>query len=222
MVTRFQTYLLRAGLIAAASVLVAAMYLSPPAWALGTDPNQPAISIIKIEKGVDKPAATAATGTAAATGTGAGSGRRGNANAAALAARRKVSTKGEVPYIITVRNGSEFPAHNVVLEYHFYNRTADISNGLANYTIDDITSTEYLDIAADKSRDITTEPIPYEDTETTAAAGGGRTRNVGGSTMTITSLLGYHVELRYNDKLISQKEFPDNLQELLRLNTPKE
>lgn len=225
-----QSLIIRTSFAAAALALGAAVALSPAAFAILPDSSMPSLSISDVKKGVDKPAPDSSTSTAAGSGgrgfpgSAAGSGststgaRRGNA----ASARRTSSSKGEVPYIITVRNGSEIQANNVVVEYHFYNRTANISNGIADYTIDDITSTEYLDLAPGKSKDVMTQPIPHEDTESTAAASGGRTRTVGGSTMTITSLLGWHIEVRYNDKLVVKKEYPDNLQTLLKLNAPKE
>lgn len=215
---------LRFTLVLAGLALAAVGYGTIPASAAGADPSLPAVSILEVKKGEDKPAVPASTSKGSGTaGRGSGGNRNsGGSSGGARGAKVISATKGDLTYIITVRNNGRTAAKNVQVEYHFYNRTVVTDNGLSEApTITDISGTENVDIDPGKMKDIQTQSIPHENTQNQNAgtsSGGGRTRTVTSGTYSssVTSLLGWHIEVKYNDKIIQKRDEPDNLQDLLK------
>lgn len=219
----------RTALLAGGLALVAGCYFSLPALAAGIDPSLPSVTISGVKKGDDKVPASAAAGK----GTGTSKGTTGSRGAAANSsvpkgAKLLSATKGELTYIITVHNNSRVAVKNIQVEYHFYNKTTVTDNGILTDkpTVTDITSTENIDLDASKSKDIQTQPIPHENTQIQTAgqsSGNGRTRVTTSSTYgsTITQLIGWHIELSYNGKIIQKTDDPTNLQDLLKKLEPE-
>ncbi len=214
----------RATLMLSSLALAAMLSFALPAWAIGPDPYSPMVSIMDVKKGDDKVAPPAPAATGRGTGNNGKGGASGGNNNSSVPKGAKMlsSTKGDLTYIITLRNTGKIPARNVQVEYHFYNKTVVTDNGLSDPpTITDITSTENIDIDPGKMKDVQTQSIPHENTQSQmngATSGGGRQKVTTSSTYSssVTSVLGWHIEVRYNDKVLQARDQPDNLQDLLK------
>jgi len=126
--------------------------------------------------------------------------------------------KADVTYTITIHNNAKFSAKNLAVEYHFYNKTVMTTNGIATSTLDDITSVENVDIDSGKNAIITTRGIPYQDSQASNGSATGRGGKGARTSPSITQtyVLGWHVEIRFNGKIIAHDDYPDNLQDLLK------
>lgn len=227
------------------SGLTLAAALALPSYAASPDASIPSVSILNIKKNTEvvKAPPPAATGNSQGSQGKGGKNGQNNQNGKYGNAPKppqygSASTKSDLTYVISLRNNSKFPAKNVEVEYHFYNRTTVTTNGIGTSNIDDITSTENLDIDPTSNKDLITQPISHEDTmgagpdtsnSSSSSGGGGGGR--GGrnkltaspiSTSTITAVMGWHVEVRYNDKVIAHRDYPDNLQTLLKNYQPQQ
>ncbi len=150
------------------------------------------------------------------------------------------NSQADVTYLITVKNITKFPVKNLQVKYDFYNLTTDTtSDGISTHTIDDITSTENVDIDAGQTcKPIQTQTIRRADS---ASAGNsqssssnnsssqsfGRSRT-GGKGMTtarqstsITDLIGYHVETIFNGEVVGSLDSPIDLQDKLKQFAPR-
>ncbi len=218
----------RSAFVMSGLALVTAVVLVLPSYALAPDPNVPSVSILDVKKNTEKlqlpdPSATSGSGRNQGNNQGGKGGKGGQQAAKPLSS---ISTKSDLTYVITLRNNSKIPAKNVAVEYHFYNRTSNTTNGLSTYSIEDVTSTENLDVDPGSNKELVTQPISHEDSMSVAGGansgggGGGKGRSKSMSTpittMTNTSVMGWHVEVRYNDKIIAHRDYPDNLQSLLK------
>ncbi len=212
----------RSTLLAAGLVLASAAYFAQPAGAATPTPPTPTISVLDVKIGKEKTtAAGPTTGAGSGQGSGQNGGGRNKGGGFGGGNSSTVSNTGTVRYDITLRNTSKVPAKQVVVEYHFYNRTAVTTNGHTNYTMQDLTSTDTKDIDPGQNVVITSIPIPFEDTETQSSGGGGRTMGTPTSSSTKTSVFGWKIIMTYNDKPLGKpKENPDNLEDLIQEYSP--
>ncbi len=132
----------------------------------------------------------------------------------ASAGNQNTDLQSQLTYTITVTNSAKVPAKGLTVEYHFFNKTVNTNNGNSSYSLDDITSTESVDVAPGKTATVVSLPIPQNAT-TTVSGGGGASKSGGKGgkgvsasptqSSSITTLLGYRVEVRFGDKLILAK-----------------
>ncbi|HVU36888.1 MAG TPA: hypothetical protein VHC95_01000 [Opitutales bacterium] len=120
------------------------------------------------------------------------------------------SKNQDTRYLVIVHNQSKFAAKGVVVEFHFYNRTTVTTKGKAESTLDDITTTtEPGDIEAGKALQLMSGNVHTEDTQ-------GQGGKAGANNFRVTSLLGWHVEVRLNDKVIAHKDSVPNLADMVK------
>jgi hypothetical protein len=150
---------------------------------------------------------------------------------------KTTSDRGEVNYTISLHNFSTYPAKDLVVEYHFYNITRSTGKSSAsNPVITEVKATETLDIDPGKTRDVETKPVPYEMTQVqtttttpygyavspvdTATNGYTVTPNnvktTNSTNSTNTTMLGWHIEIRYNGKVIKTDDQPSDLPDKLK------
>lgn len=223
-----RSYSPRSTLVMAGFALVTAASLARPALAADAPAPVPNISIVDVVKGDDKIAAQAPTQPTTSNNSNNAKGGSNGKGGTPTANTRTMTTKGDVTYIIKLRNGSKFAAKGVQVEYHFYNRTTNTNNGVSTYSISPVESTESVDIDPGKVAEVQTQPISHANTQSqsggaSAGGGGGGKGGKGGKTVSspvqsssITSVLGWHIEVKFNDKVIKKLDYPDNLQDLLK------
>jgi len=192
-----------------------------PAASTATAPTLPKNSIgIEVVKAEVKPKAAASSSSSSGRGMGSNSySYGGSQNAAEMAARLNTSSEQDATYTITLKNRAKIAAKNLAVEYHFYNVKVDTQNGSTTRTVNDITSTENVDIAAGKSAEVSSQPIPHVtktsvSTGPTPGASFGRTKGIStasNQSSSYTNVLGWHVEVRLGDTVISQKDEPYDL-----------
>jgi len=207
--------------LVAGCVFVAVFHFGFPACAFGAELPTISFDVKKNDEKVVQPPKPAAAGASGSAGRGATAGGTGRG----LAGSKSLgSSTTDVTYLISLRNTSMVPALNLEVEYHFYTKTATTTNGETTYDIEDVNSIENVDLDVHKAKDIVTQPIALVDNQSTAsskslssgAAARGKGKSSVISSSVITSLLGWHVEIRFNDKIIAHKDSPDNLQDLLK------
>ncbi len=132
---------------------------------------------------------------------------------------RNLNEEADVTYAITVKNSSHQPVKNLAVEYHFYNKTVRTTDGISDPPkIDDITSVENVDIDPGKSTDILTQPIPNASNASSsipASAARSKTRTSPSQSSTITNLVGWHIEVRFNDQVVAKTDEPFDLKDRL-------
>ncbi len=230
--TPVRTHSIRSALVMSGLALVTASYLALPAYAADAPATPPApvpnVTIVDVTKGDSRniPQAPATTASSSNNNSKGGSNGRtsGNGGSGNTSSRSLITAKGDTTYVIKLRNGSKFAAKGVTVEYHFYNRTTNTNNGVSTYTIEDIPGNENVDIDPGKLYELTTQPISHSNSVSqsggaTQGGGGGRGKGATSSptqSSTITAVLGWHIELKFNDKVIKKLDSPDNLQDLLK------
>jgi len=229
MITPHRSSSVRFTLLAGSCALVLAAYSAVPLFAATPPPDPvPAVSLV-----VNKTSETSTTKAPSAASASRNNSSTVNGRTNPMTMGRPTqqnqssSASSNVTYTITVRNTGKIPAKNLVVEYHFYNKTTTTDNGKSTYSVEDITSTENVDVDPAKTKDIETQAITHASSMSSSSgnsnnSGGGGRRNVGatqssgGGSSSTTALLGWHVEVRFNDKIIRQVNQPDNLQDLLK------
>jgi len=121
-------------------------------------------------------------------------------------------SQSQMVYTITVRNLSSFPATNLAVEYHFYNKTSAHNAGTTTTTVDDVTSTVNVDIPVNGRKDIQTNGINHEikqayatsATGSTIGASSGKkgTMSSGQTDTTTTSVMGYVIIVRSGNTIV--------------------
>lgn len=152
---------------------------------------------------------------------------------ATAATGQSMSTAGTVHYLITLRNGSKFPATGLVVQYTFYTKT--MSNGpqvgdpqiaAVNFTSDPI------DIDAGKNYELESQPINIALSQSQTSSRQYQVISSSGNTDTVssrsrrtqlattssqTSVLGWHIEILLDGKVLGHPvNYPDNLQTILK------
>jgi len=236
MTTSIRSSSLRRTLPLAACALAAAAYFAAPAHGADSSTTAPTAP-----KSATKPAGPASSAPAATPALRRGdikvivvkadesfkpqgdatssdkSGGKGGGHGA-TAGNKNMSTSSDVVYAVTVRNTTKAPVKGLTLEYHFYNETIANNNGVATTDLSDVSSTETLDLDPGKGKDFLTQPIPVAFSATYSGGGGGGGKKGSISTKadqstTTTKLLGYHVEVRYNDKVMDSKDDPSDVKD---------
>ncbi len=154
----------------------------------------------------------------------------------------KTTSAGEATYTIKLHNFSKFPAKDIVVEYRIYTISRNIDNQYAAApTVGEIQATEKATIEPGKDYALVTKPVPFEmsQTQTTTTTGtpvngvttlyrqvlpNGETvyttpNNVSTTSSTAstsTTVLGWHVEVRYNGKVIKSTDEPGDLPDKLK------
>jgi len=121
-------------------------------------------------------------------------------------------SQSQMVYTITIRNLSSFPATNLAVEYHFYNKTSAHNAGTTTTTVDDVTSTANVDVPVNGRKDIQTIGINHEikqsyaksATGATIGANSGKkgTVSTGMTDTTTTSVMGYVIIVRSGNTII--------------------
>jgi len=233
MTTPSRSISLPSAFLLAACAFAFAVYSSVPVR--GADSSGPvlpknsfAIDVNKVDEKLLVPDPATSKGSGGSGGKG---GKKSNTVAGGAQGGHSVGSQNldnhvDVTYAITVKNRSGIAVQNLAVEYHFYNVTVNTVNGLTTTTIDDITSTENVDIDPGKSKDVITQAVPkvstVKDTRTVnPSRGGGRTTPT--QTSTTSNLLGWHINVLYNDKIISERHSPDDLKDKIdRINKQNE
>lgn len=149
------------------------------------------------------------------------------------------SDRGEATYTISLRNTSNLPVKGLVVEYSFYTITLSTGKNVTGQPeISEVTGAASVDIDPNKTLNLETVPVPYENTQnqytTTSPVGynvtpyGPNVNNNGAvvtpdtvkttmsSTSTTTSTLGWHVELQFNGKVLKSSDVPSDLIDKLK------
>lgn len=209
--------------------IVTAAYFALPAYAAAPDPAMPTISIVGVNKGDDKVKLTPiAPAKNSGNNNSNSSNSRGGNNTSNSS--RTTTTKGDVTYIIQIRNSGKIPAKGLTVAYTFYNLTTNTTNGESTNVIQPITGSESIDLDPNKVKDVETVPISHSNTQSLSSGSnnssggggrGGRTMTTPTSTSSITKVLGSHVEVLYNDKVLKTRNEPDNIDDLVKKYSPK-
>ncbi len=132
-----------------------------------------------------------------------------------LASGTVSDSQSQMVYTISIRNLSSFAVSNLAVEYHFYNKTSAHDGGTTTTTVQDVTSTQNVDIPVNGRKDIQTTGINHEVKQSYAHTATGSTVSAksssknGGSTMstgqtetTTTSVMGYVIIVRSGNIIV--------------------
>jgi len=137
--------------------------------------------------------------------------------------------QSQLVYTISIRNLSSFPANNLTLEYHFYNKTTANDAGVTTISVADVTSTESLSLPVNSKRDIQTIPISHEVKQTYAQStsggtntagtkkkGGSSTVSSGQTDVTTTRVMGYVIIVKSGGTIIKTLLSDDDIVDQVR------
>jgi len=132
-------------------------------------------------------------------------------------------TTGSVFYTVTVRNLANAAAKGVTLEYHIFNKTSNTATGQpTTISVDDLTATSTFDLDPNAKKDIETTDIPKKSTHTvTPGSTDKKSGKVtpGTQSSTSTSVMGWVVYIKHNDKLVHTYMSTDTiLEEVAKIN----
>jgi len=195
--------------------LTTGLFLAVGFYAVGTNPvlaaprELPLLSI-DVDNGVMTSSVHTGIGAvapASATGT---------AKAPKAGKNTVQDAQSQLVYTISLRNLSSFPANNLTLEYHFYNKTTANNAGVTTITVQDVTSSQSLDLPVNGKSDIQTIPISHDVKQTYAQStsggtntagtkkkgGGGTTLSSGQTDITTTRVMGYVIIVRSGSTIV--------------------
>jgi len=138
------------------------------------------------------------------------------------------STTSDVVYTITVTNLGHDTTPNLEVDYHFFNRITDHTNGGSSMTVDDITGTENIVVPVNGKKLIQTTAITKATSTVSAAPAGAKNTGARNSrtitataqtTTNSTALMGWYIVVKTAGVVIFKKgSDPDILDKVAQIN----